>query len=623
MSEKQAIILIRVSTQFQDFSSQRLDLEKFAQQKGYSNFIVIEAKESGLADFSQREGLKKLYELIDSNPKIDAVFATEMSRLSRKESILHEIKDYFIRKKIQFYLKDSDYCLLDEKTRKPKHDGILFTLYGYFAESEAAIKKDRFARAKKALLENGFSIGGPTLFGFDKIKEEGSKSRLKVNEDQAKQIQTIFNWYLNGIDEVTKNPSIKRISQECIFQGFHEYTHSKRNVNKLLKEEGYLGEKITHNKRKNPEAKFKEGVNPYVVTENKIRYPTQIIPREIFESVQAKLKSNVSEADKTQHSTILAKLIKCPKCGNHLSGNYRTSSKLIRHTYRCTGRSKTIGCDSNLSISMSLLDSAVWSVIKSDYELLKRTISENNPDEKLERIEMALIGIDSKIKTLKASQEEIEESMMRAFRKKRKSLYAQLEEEGDKLEVELKSWESTYKNHLLEKETLINSKEDTMTLLENTIEKIEESQDLLKKFINLFVSNIEILHHNQRFTVISIEFKKTSELIAVRDNNGKIMRYDSEIDFFVGVVLDKRLTLNIKAIKSTTNSSFRVTNGEVFFRSWKDDIALNFQETYRLMEIEEEESVVRFAKILNFNKLNVYQANTQLKANRKDIEIEK
>jgi hypothetical protein len=37
-----------------------------------------------------------------------------------------------------------------------------------------------------------------------------------------------------------KNPSIKAISLECIKLGYHKYTHSKRNVNKLLKEAAIL-----------------------------------------------------------------------------------------------------------------------------------------------------------------------------------------------------------------------------------------------------------------------------------------------------------------------------------------------------------------------------------------------
>jgi hypothetical protein len=70
-----------------------------------------------------------------------------------------------------------------------------------------------------------------------------------VNDEQATIVRTIFNWYINGLNNV-KNPSIKAISLECIKLGYHKYTHSKRNVNKLLKEAAYTGFKTTNNKKK-------------------------------------------------------------------------------------------------------------------------------------------------------------------------------------------------------------------------------------------------------------------------------------------------------------------------------------------------------------------------------------
>jgi hypothetical protein len=36
-----------------------------------------------------------------------------------------------------------------------------------------------------------------------------------VNDEQATIVRTIFNWYINGLNNV-KNPSIKAISLECI-----------------------------------------------------------------------------------------------------------------------------------------------------------------------------------------------------------------------------------------------------------------------------------------------------------------------------------------------------------------------------------------------------------------------
>jgi hypothetical protein len=52
---------------------------------------------------------------------------------------------------------------------------------------------------------------------------------LVVNDEQATIVRTIFNWYINGLNNV-KNPSIKAISLECIKLGYHKYTHSKEGT---------------------------------------------------------------------------------------------------------------------------------------------------------------------------------------------------------------------------------------------------------------------------------------------------------------------------------------------------------------------------------------------------------
>jgi hypothetical protein len=60
----------------------------------------------------------------------------------------------------------------------------------------------------------GLSIGGKLLFGYDRFQRK-QKNTLVVNDEQATIVRTIFNWYINGLNNV-KNPSIKAISLECI-----------------------------------------------------------------------------------------------------------------------------------------------------------------------------------------------------------------------------------------------------------------------------------------------------------------------------------------------------------------------------------------------------------------------
>jgi DNA invertase Pin-like site-specific DNA recombinase len=375
-----AIILARVSTHVQNYESQTKDLIQYAKSKGYSDIHIIETKETGLADISNKKGANAMTDFIEQNPDYVTVFATEMSRLSRRQSVLHTFKEWFIKNKVQFYLKDSNYSLFDENGNVSPSGEIMFTLYGYFAEQEVKAKKERFARSKRMLFESGYSISGRTLFGYERVMTELKKTTLIEYKPNADIVRTIYNWYLYGIDNKINNPSIKVITLECIKRGFPIYTHSKRNVNKLLKEQGYTGFKTTNNKRKNPEYIIDSTVDKYIVANYNIKYP-QIIDNDTFELVQKKLISNNSNVEKSsKHTTLLAKLIKCDCCGSHFNANYRYINNLNKSTYRCSSHSSARPCDNKQTISMSMIDSAIWNLIKTDLELLAEQIKINDPD---------------------------------------------------------------------------------------------------------------------------------------------------------------------------------------------------------------------------------------------------
>ena len=301
MKTKVAIILVRVSTQQQDYEAQILDLETYAKTKGYTKFHIIETKETGLADLEEKVGANEMFTYILKNPEYKTVFATEISRLGRRQSVLHQIKEWFMQNEVQLFIKDAGYSLYDENGRVSVGGEMMFTLYGMFAESEIKQRVERYIRKRKELMEKGLSIGGKLLFGYERFQTPSLKNTLLVNEETAKIVRTIFNWYLNGLDATTKNPSIKRLTIECIKKGFHGYTHSKRNVNKLLKEEAYTGFKTTHNKRKNSKYGKSKLEPEYLISENNIKYPV-IIDRDVFNAVQIKLKSNIINGDKETKS---------------------------------------------------------------------------------------------------------------------------------------------------------------------------------------------------------------------------------------------------------------------------------------------------------------------------------
>lgn len=91
MENNCAILLVRVSTNIQDYEPQIDDLRKFAKSRGYTKTHIIETKESGLVDLDKKVGTNSLFFFIKEHPEYKVVFSTEISRLGRRQSVLHQI----------------------------------------------------------------------------------------------------------------------------------------------------------------------------------------------------------------------------------------------------------------------------------------------------------------------------------------------------------------------------------------------------------------------------------------------------------------------------------------------------------------------------------------------------
>ena len=336
-THKECIILSRVSTQTQDYSPQETDLKEYARTFGYTDFHCISTKESGYKVIDGKEGFREVMDYVKEHPTCKAVFVTEISRLARRQAIIQTIKDWFIKNEIQLYIKDIAFQLFKDDgngnfTQDMSAD-IVFAVFASMTESEMKVKKQRFARAKKDLQARGLSHTGKVLFGYAKEQEENTKrKKLVIVPELQQQIIDVMTTYVNGING--RSIGIKELTLYAIEKGYHEYFHSKRNVNKLLKEEGYTGEKVTNNKHKNAEYwEYGEtDKEKYIVTQNLIRYPI-LLDKSLFEQVQAKLRNSNTNVDRErEHITILSRLIKCNCCGNYLSGSYRIREGRAAHT---------------------------------------------------------------------------------------------------------------------------------------------------------------------------------------------------------------------------------------------------------------------------------------------------
>ena len=572
----------RVSTSQQSQTAQVTELKAYAEQLGYKNIQTFFTTESGFLEFDDKQGWNLVVDFFESHSDYKVLICSEISRLSRREAILQTIKEYLKDNKIQLIIKDINFFLFNEWGEIPKGNDIVFALYASLADSEMRQKRERFHRVLSDNKRLGYSIGGKELFGYDRdyeMKDGKRRSIYRINQDEAKIIKEIYKWYAFGIDGDITNTSILTITRECIERGFPRYLHSKRNVNKCLKEKAYCGLKTTENRIKNPEYwNYKNYNAPKYIKGNAYdcKYPAIFEGEEValFNKVQERLVQNNSKinfegnvpVDKSQkHTTILSKLIVCPECGTYLHGEYR----MRRHTnrpeeqprytfsYRCTyarGAIKT--CNFKHLLSMPLLDSVVWGYCRT---LALKTISR----ESKAQITANVAEIDDKIKNLKAKiseydidrQKRAEEAILRSKIKMAKT--------DDAAEKAIKEFYE--KTNAIDKE--VNGFEQRILELEQEKENINEGVSivaLIKKqksipsdkkqlylYLHKIVSSVDIVFANLYYTIIRINlkesypFKNKDEYVCIyRKSSQKISALilypqDREIEQMAKRVLEK------------------------------------------------------------------------------------
>jgi DNA invertase Pin-like site-specific DNA recombinase len=535
---KSAVILVRVSSLVQDFNAQKSDLEDFATKEGYTNLHFIETKESGFNDFENRVGATKLFEFLDENPDFKTVIITELSRLSRRMTVLSQFKDIFVKRGIQLIVKDSNIKLLNENGQEDPNGSLMFYLFGVFAESEMKAKKDRFLRSRKDLMAQGLSISGPVLFGYQKKKEtKNSPSRHVKDPNNSEIVRRLFDWYLNGFDSSNKNPSIKLLAQHCISKNYPKYTHSKRNLNKMLKEQAYTGVKTTD-------------------SGYKILYP-MIIEQPIFESVQKKMASKKALSRNNKNTTILAGIIECPSCKRKLSANYRESRQGNNspHSYRCTSRTDAQGCDFKSSVSMSLIDSSIWSLVKTDYKEVYDLMNELNPSEQIVEHERRKSHLEQEISDCDEKINKTKEILISFSSFKKMPTSAEIQDLTNKIHKLTKTQSKLDKEHrtvmkeINVLESFSNPDENYEGFL-NRLAEIENSAQLIKKYINHLVSSIQIVHHDKTSSILLVHFRSFRAINDYRANNVTNALDASNYLKKTILFIDKNNTINPKLYKS-------------------------------------------------------------------------
>ena len=462
-----AIALIRTSTIQQEIESQKEQVLEMCYSDGLTiDEVEIVGQQGASAikvDEIYQKNIQRVYDLINSNSQIKCVYAWAIDRIGRKESILHNFREFLVSKGVQLKIKANNLVLLDENGKEDFGVKLQFSLYATLASAEMENKKERFKRARERNNKEG--------------KYNGGKMQL----------------YGYGVDNngyFVENPEESAIIKEI----YTEYASGKYSIMQLaieMNERGY----VRRGKRFTVEC-IKVWLNYwsyYCGQSEHIKYPA-IISVELAESVRDMLNKSIKQRPRAyKHFFFASKLIKC-QCGSFLSD--------VNYTYGCTRKLNKIDniisgkelCEyKGNSIMTYVLDGILWNVAKECHRRFLEEMDSHKRDElnaELVVMKKKFAEIESQLGKLKIKRKRLAQSYI---------LDALEDDEMDELKAKLDEQEK----HILMKRNTCQERINTinrllvvdkdkawlaqnrfLTILELDMEQKEkEMYDLVHKYI--------------------------------------------------------------------------------------------------------------------------------------------
>ena len=315
---KKVIGYIRVSTDHQDLERQKVLINKYCADNGFTLVRIIEDFGISGAE-TQRKGYLELQALTEEN--CDMIVVSELSRLSRNEDVMATLNTIYA------LIAKFDLVMLDDLStiynKGAKFDfiqfmGLAFKAYG--AADERKKITERMKTGKYALIARYplACMDSCEPFGFKKVPNPDysekcknvPKSLLVVDEELIPIIQNIFTWASEGL---SSHKITDKLNSLGIKSGWgNDFGHSSVMV--ILKQTLYKGIRVYKG----------------------IEYPTgiEIVSPELWNKAHLAIQENKTRADKyTKHCNPLKGILKCP-CGCNMqivaSGN--------NHHYACVAR---------------------------------------------------------------------------------------------------------------------------------------------------------------------------------------------------------------------------------------------------------------------------------------------
>ena len=459
-----AIVLSRVSTQYQDLSQQTNEVLREVYKDGYKekSIIVIEDVESAIKlSEEERHGLNKMKDYINRDSSIKCVHVYELSRLSRRQLVLFSIRDFLAERKIQLICLKPYFRLLEIDGSMSQTGSLMFSLFSSLSESEMILKKERMMRGRKRNKELGKASGGKPPFGYKIDKNK----KFVIQSTQANILNRIFKDYAYG--GKTMNTIATELKEEDFFPEL-SIGSLRLKINAILNRKTYIGE---------------------------FPYP-QIISEDLFVAAQNAIEEHRMLHPSCERTPFLLKGLVCDARTGYLLSSNRAADTYFSKNH------------SGVTIKRTNIDPLVWEYSKIMYEryVMNRTLLMAQIKSADETTAKKITTINKDIRDIRNRLQKLEECyILGRLRKKRaEALRLRFEEE-----LELKKH-----RHSELVDLFIKKQSQKRTLVLNTINEanltVEDKLEIIRKVVDV----ITVEKPNKTYSYIRI-YNRINSLVYV------------------------------------------------------------------------------------------------------------
>lgn len=457
--DKKILLFSRTSTTEQDIEQQTKALIDEAIHLGYSKKqqVIIEYQESAIKlDASERLGIQKLKEAVLTDKDIDCVLCWELTRIARRADVIYNIRDFLLEhKKRWIVLKPSFIEIIDREGSLTQTSSLLLGIFTAFAESEMAIKRDRFMRAKHELTKQGKKSAGAVIWGYIKDKDK----RCIPHPTRSKIIVDMYNYYIKDKDS-------------SLFDTYK-----------------YLCGKYPEEFPMKPYYKAKRRMQHFfdvrLYATGNWCYPP-LISEELFDMCKEKLTKAKCHPRYESKCKILGRgKVYCGHCGHMLTG--------------VGGQVKAYNCsykdgNHNMTVSVKIVDELIW----EETRVLANINASLNNNTRIAELNKEIESKQNVLNQYKKLKEESEQKLNRLL-----DLYINGRINSDILsskQSELNLEDEKIKNHITLLNVEIASLQDVLEKSQkdllnykplnfDSIESFEAKQELVRKYINKVIIN--------------------------------------------------------------------------------------------------------------------------------------